>query len=64
MNQDRASEIIDRYKRGQSMSFIAFALEVAPQTIRALLVEAGVPLRKPGRSPLNRNWGWTGRGER
>ena len=48
--KERAQEIVDRYRRGQSVRAIAAALYVSFSTVRRVLVEQQVPLRSRGGS--------------
>ena len=53
------ADMVDRYRRGQGMKFISYALGHAPETVRGVLVAAGVKIRRQGRHASG-NWGYTG----
>ena len=50
------AEICDRYRRGESLATIGAALHRASATIRAVLEEQRVPVRKPGPNPGTTTW--------
>lgn len=61
MTDEQVDEIVGRYARGQGFGFIAYALGIGRDRVRAALVSRGVKLRRFGRR-TTQSWGWTGRG--
>jgi hypothetical protein len=55
---EESANIVDRYRRGQGLDYIALGTDRSRAVIRQVLTEAGVPIRKRGAS--NPNWGRTG----
>lgn len=43
------ADLVGRYSRGQSLTFISFATDVPVTAVRATLVKHGVALRKSGK---------------
>jgi hypothetical protein len=50
--------IVDRYTRGQTIGFIAFALDQPFAKVRAVLAERRVEVKR--NSQRNRAWGYRG----
>ena len=49
-----------RYLRGQGLNFIAYALGIGRDRVRAVLADRGVEMRR-ARGGGRNSWGWTGR---
>jgi hypothetical protein len=60
MTDAEKDDAVSRYRRGQTLSHIAFALSRCPKTIKAALAERGVETVGQGRRSAKPNWGWRG----
>lgn len=59
ISTEEAADIVDRYRRGQGLDAICFATDRSRKTVRQVLVDAGVKIRRKGKHASG-NWGWTG----
>jgi hypothetical protein len=58
MSESEKDDAVARYKRGQTLNHIGFALSRCATTVKAVLVERGIAMRERGSA--QRDWGWRG----
>jgi hypothetical protein len=58
MSDTEKDAVVDRYQRGQTIRFIAYALDLSFAKVRAVLSERGVEVKRS--SERNRSWGFNG----
>jgi hypothetical protein len=58
VTDEEARAIVDRYRRGQALTYISMGTGRSVALIKRVLAEAGERIRKPGKN--SNGWGWTG----
>jgi len=57
LTPEQRADIVRRYRKGQSVRFVAFAVDRDARVVSRILKEEGAVLRP---RVQNRNWGWKG----